>query len=160
MKRVWAPWRIKYVLGEKQKKCIFCFKKSKDYKNKHLILTESENSFVILNRYPYTAGHLMVVPKKHVPDLNDININELTDLFLLIRFSSNALREAIKPDGLNIGLNLGKAAGAGEEKHLHFHIVPRWNGDHNFMPVIGGTTVVSEYSEVTYKRLLPYFNQA
>jgi ATP adenylyltransferase len=157
MKRVWAPWRIKYILGEKTNRCIFCIRKTKGYKKRCFILTESKHSFVILNKYPYTAGHLMVVSKRHVPDLDGLSKDELNDFFLLVRFASQALKKAINPDGLNLGANLGKSAGAGEGGHFHFHIVARWNGDHNFMPVIGSTMAIPEYLDDTYKRLLPYF---
>lgn len=158
MKRVWAPWRIKYILGEKSRECFLCIKKTKGYKKRHFVLHESKHSYVILNKYPYIAGHLMVIPKKHVSDMDGLCEEVLTDFFLLVRHSIQALRKAIKPDALNIGANLGAAAGAGAEEHLHFHIVPRWNGDHNFMPVIGNTMAISEYLDATYNRLLPYFS--
>jgi ATP adenylyltransferase len=99
----------------------------------------------------------MVIPKKHVSDMDALSEEELADFFLLVRFSTRALRKAISPDGLNIGANLGATAGAGLEEHLHFHIVARWNGDHNFMPVMGGTMVISSYIDETYNRLLPFF---
>jgi ATP adenylyltransferase len=101
----------------------------------------------------------MVVPKKHVPDLDGLDSAEITDLFLLLRAAARALKKALHPDGLNIGVNLGKTAGAGAQDHLHVHVVPRWDGDHNFMPVMSGTMVISEYLEATYKRLLPYFDK-
>ena len=157
MKRVWAPWRIKYILAEKPDKCIFCIKKTKGYKERNFILAESKHSFVILNKYPYTAGHLMVIPRRHVADLDGLTKSELGDFFLLVRSASCSIRKAINPDGLNLGANLGSAAGAGADDHLHFHIVARWNGDHNFMPVIGSTMAIPEYLDDTYKRLLPYF---
>lgn len=158
MKTIWAPWRIKYILEKKQEKCIFCIKKTGAYKKKHLILSESKHSFVILNRYPYSAGHLMVIPERHLPDLDQMNQEEITDFFQMVRYAAMALKNAINPDGLNLGANLGKAAGAGAEKHFHFHIVSRWSGDHNFMPIMGNTMVVSEYPEDTYERLLPHFD--
>ncbi len=99
----------------------------------------------------------MVVPKKHIPDLESLEQEELTDFFSLVRSSAITLKKAIKPEGLNIGANLGKAAGAGIAEHLHFHIVPRWDGDHNFMPVIGNTMVIPEQIKKTYEKLLPYF---
>ncbi len=156
---IWAPWRITYILKNKSSSCIFCFKKSRNYKTKNLILSESKHSMVILNRYPYSPGHIMVIPRRHIKDLSELSSCELPDFFELVRASVNALRKALKPHGFNVGANLGKVAGAGEENHLHFHIVPRWNGDSNFMPVIGKTTVISEYLEDTYKRLLPYFQK-
>jgi len=157
MKSVWAPWRISYILSKKQKGCIFCIKKTSGYKKRNYILAESKHSFVILNKYPYTAGHLMIVPKRHIPDLEALKDEELIDFFNLVRSAATALKKAIKPEGLNVGANLGKAAGAGIEAHLHFHIVARWDGDHNFMPIIGNTMVIPEQIKKTYEKLLPYF---
>ncbi|MEI6126835.1 MAG: HIT domain-containing protein [Pseudomonadota bacterium] len=159
MKQVSAPWRIQYILGKKSKKCFLCINKRRDSKKKKLILAETLHCYVILNKYPYTSGHLMVIPKKHVADLDGLTQEELTDFFLLVRAAAAALKKALRPDGLNMGVNLGKVAGASAEDHFHFHIVARWNGDHNFMPVIGNTMVISEYLEETYKRLLPYFQK-
>jgi ATP adenylyltransferase len=157
MKNVWAPWRIDYILGKKPKGCFLCIKKTRGYRERCLILTETEDAYVILNKYPYTAGHLMVVPWHHVADLSDLTAEELAGLFELVRMASVKLRKALSPDALNIGLNLGKVAGAGAEDHLHVHIVARWSGDHNFMPVMSGAMVMPEALETTYKRLLPYF---
>ena len=159
MRSVWAPWRINYIISEKQKVCVFCIKKTREYKKRHYILADSKHSFIILNKYPYTAGHIMVLPQRHVSELESLKDDEHTDFFNMLSFAAKALKKAIKPDALNIGANLGKAAGAGIEEHLHFHIVARWDGDHNFMPVIGKTMVVSEYLDGTYDRLLPYFKQ-
>ena len=157
MKSVWAPWRINYILSKKQKGCVFCIKKTSGYKKRHYILADSKYSFILLNKYPYTAGHIMVLPQRHVSELELLKNDEHTDFFNMLRFSVKAIKKAIKPDALNIGSNLGQAAGAGIKEHLHFHIVARWDGDHNFMPVIGKTKVVSEYLDETYNRLLPYF---
>ena len=159
MKKIWAPWRIKYILGKKSEKCIFCINKTAGYKKRHLILTGSKHSFVIMNKYPYTVGHLMVVPHRHISGLDKMDEEELTDFFLLLRFSINALSKAMNPDGINVGANLGEAAGAGVKEHLHFHIVARWNGDHNFMPVMNDTMIISEQLEKTYERLLPFFEK-
>jgi len=157
MKRVWAPWRIRYILGEKPAECIFCIRRTRGYRKRHFILKESAHAFVMLNRYPYTAGHLMVIPVRHVADPDELTREELADFFLLVRFAARSLKAALTPDGLNLGANLGKAAGAGVEEHFHFHIVARWDGDHNFMPVIGKTMVAAEYLEKTYARLVPFF---
>jgi ATP adenylyltransferase len=159
MKQIWAPWRIKYILEPKSNKCIFCIKKTKDYRKRHLILTESKHSFIMLNKYPYTAGHLMVIPRRHLPNLDEFTHDEISDFFLLVRFASQALNKAINPDGFNLGANLGKSAGAGTEEHFHFHIVARWNGDHNFLPVISNTMAIPEYLGDTYRRLLPFFQK-
>lgn len=124
---------------------------------RHLILHESAHAMVIMNKYPYAPGHLMVIPKRHIKDVRDLTRDELPDFFELVQIAISALEKAFKPHGFNIGANLGKVAGAGEESHLHFHIVARWNGDANFMPVIGQTRIMSEYLEQTYARLLPCF---
>jgi ATP adenylyltransferase len=157
VKTIWAPWRIKYILGRKSESCIFCINKIKGYKKKHLILNESTYAMTIMNKYPYAPGHLLVVPKRHLKDLRELAKEELLDFFGQVQISISALEQAFKPHGYNVGANLGRAAGAGEENHLHFHIVARWNGDANFMPVIGQTQVISEYIEDTYNRLLPFF---
>ena len=157
METIWAPWRIKYILGKKSDSCIFCYKKSKDYKRKNLILYESSHCLVIMNKYPYAPGHLMVIPKRHLKELGELTRDEMVDLFDLVKLGISVVQKALNPHGFNIGANLGKVAGAGEDGHLHFHIVARWNGDANFMPIIGKTNVISEHLEKTYKRLLPYF---
>jgi ATP adenylyltransferase len=110
-----------------------------------------------MNKYPYAPGHLMVIPKRHLKELGELTRDEMVDLFDLVKLGISALQKALNPHGFNIGANLGKVAGAGEDGHLHFHIVARWNGDANFMPVIGKTNVLSEHLEKTYERLLPYF---
>jgi len=158
MNNVWAPWRIDYIFGKKPKGCFLCIKKTRGYRKRCFILAETEHAFVVLNKYPYTAGHLMVVPWRHAADLDNLTPEELADLFELVRSAAKRLRKAVRPDGLNIGINLGKVAGAGAEEHLHVHIVARWSGDHNFMPVMNSTMVMPEALETTYKRLLPYFS--
>lgn len=160
MKHIWAPWRIQYILEKKPKGCFLCISGAKKTKRTSFILAESTHSLAVLNRYPYSAGHVMILPKKHVPDLDGLDTAEITDLFLLVRTAVRAVKKALRPDGLNIGANLGKTAGAGAQDHLHIHLVPRWDGDHNFMPVLDSTMVISEYLEATYKRMLPYFKKA
>lgn len=159
MKQVWAPWRIQYVLSKKSKSCFLCIKKTRGYMRRHFILAENSYCRVMLNKYPYTAGHLMVTPIRHIADLDGLTHDEFTALFQLVRVAAKALKKALQPDGLNIGINLGKVAGAGAKDHLHVHIVARWDGDHNFMPVMSDTMVISEYLDATYKRLVPYFKQ-
>ncbi|MCB0832774.1 MAG: HIT domain-containing protein [Bacteroidetes bacterium] len=139
--------------------CIFCFKPQADSDKSNLILHRSALSFVIMNLYPYNNGHLMVVPYQHVPDLNGLPANTLLDLMQLTQKSVTALKGCMNPDGFNIGINLGRVAGAGIDDHVHIHIVPRWNGDTNFMPVIGDIKVMPEYIAETYDRLLAQFNQ-
>ena len=141
-----APWRIEYILSPKPelKEGLFTriAQSSDDVEN--FIVVRERTCFALLNRYPYNGGHLMVVPYKEVPDLNGLTDDELTELWKLVRRCSNALTAVMKPDGFNIGINLGKVAGAGIAEHLHIHIVPRWNGDTNFMPVIANTGVVPD----------------
>jgi ATP adenylyltransferase len=152
MKYLWAPWRMNYILGDKKRGCFFC-QKLKEKKNlKNLILYQGEYVFVIMNKYPYTNGHLMVAPKRHCLNLEQLNANELRELFELLKTSMRVLKTSLHPHGFNIGMNIGKSGGAGEN-HLHLHIVPRWAGDTNFMPVIGETKIIPEYLEKTYQKL-------
>ena len=141
-----APWRIEYILARKPelKEGLFAriAQSSDDIAN--LVIVRDRSCFALLNRYPYNGGHLMVVPYKEVPDMNGLTDDELADLWKLARRCTNALTAAMKPDGFNIGINLGKVAGAGIADHLHIHIVPRWSGDTNFMPVIAHTGVVPD----------------
>jgi len=142
-----APWRIEYLLAPKpplSDVSLFArIGQSSDDDANHVIARD-RTCYALLNTYPYTGGHLMVVPYKQVPDLNGLTGDELRDLLLLTRRCQNALSQVMKPDGFNIGVNLGKVAGAGIIEHLHIHVVPRWNGDTNFMPVIANTTVVPQ----------------
>ncbi len=155
MKNLWAPWRMKYIksLSKKNEGCIFCnaLRSSDDKKN--YVLHRSENSFIILNIFPYNTGHLMVVPNKHTSNLADLDDDELLDLMKMTKLALRILKEEYNPDGFNIGANIGRVAGAGIEEHFHIHIVPRWNGDTNFMPVIAETKVIPESLDETYERL-------
>lgn len=147
MENLHAPWRIEYILAPKRpasESSIFTQIAQSNDDLENLVIAREKTCFAVLNRYPYTGGHLMVVPYKQVTDWNQLADNELLDLMLLLRRCQNALTKVMKPDGFNIGVNLGKCAGAGILEHLHMHIVPRWNGDTNFMPVLGSTTVVPE----------------
>jgi ATP adenylyltransferase len=141
-----APWRIEYILSPKPKLKEGLFTRiaqsSDDIEN--LVVVRDRTCFALLNKYPYNGGHLMVVPYKEVPDLNGLTDEESADLWKLVRRCANALTAVMKPDGFNIGINLGKVAGAGIAEHLHIHVVPRWNGDTNFMPVIANTGVVPQ----------------
>ena len=152
MKYLWAPWRMDYILRDKGKGCFFCEKLREKRNVKNLILYQGEYVFVIMNKYPYTNGHLMVVPKRHCLDLGQLEANELREIFELLKASAQVLKASLHPHGFNIGMNIGKIGGAGED-HLHFHIVPRWAGDTNFMPVIGETKIIPEYLEKTYQKL-------
>ena len=153
MEHIWAPWRIEYVLREKEKGCIFCDKPKEDKDSDNLILYRGESNFVIMNNYPYNPGHLMVAPYRHIADLQGLSAEELYEHFDIVRRSATALREALNPDGFNIGINMGRVAGAGIEGHIHTHIVPRWQGDTNFMPVIAEIKVIAEALAATYAKL-------
>ena len=149
---LWAPWRIEFIRAAKDGRCFLCGRKNpkRDYENK-LIVARGENVFVILNRYPYNSGHLMIAPYRHVGDISELSADERRELFDFTVAAKNVLAELMRPDGFNAGFNLGLAGGAGVADHIHFHVVPRWNGDTNFMPVLGGPRVVPEALEETAK---------
>lgn len=162
MKILWAPWRMKYIRRFEDKEddgCFFCKGVQQNKDKENLILYRGRSCFIILNKYPYTSGHLMVAPYKHVGDLEKLSEDEICELMKLIILSIKILRREYKPSGLNIGANIGRAAGAGVEDHVHFHIVPRWVGDTNFMPVISETKIIPELPEETYDRLIKYFKE-
>jgi ATP adenylyltransferase len=153
MRYLWAPWRIDYILEEKQKGCIFCKKPLERRDNVNLILHQGRYTFVMMNKFPYNNGHVMVIPKRHCPDLERLDDKELRDLLYLLRTTTRVLKEKLCPDGFNIGTNIGKVGGAGVDEHIHFHVVPRWIGDTNFMPVLGEIKIIPEYLEKTYQKL-------
>ncbi len=153
MKKIWAPWRSKFIYHRALKGCIFCRALKAKQDKKHFILDRTEFSFSILNIYPYNNGHLMVAPKRHKGSLEDLSREELCDLMMLVQKSIKKIKKALKPHGYNIGINMGKIAGAGFPGHLHIHIVPRWQGDTNFMPVLTHAKIVSESLDSLYKRL-------
>jgi ATP adenylyltransferase len=146
MESLHAPWRIEYILSPKPRldDSLFTRIAQSDDDEAHLVVVRDRTCYALLNRYPYTGGHLMIVPYKQSPDLNGLTDEEVADLWKLARRCVNALAALMKPDGFNIGINLGQAAGAGIIEHLHIHIVPRWNGDTNFMPVIASTSVLPQ----------------
>ena len=147
MEPLHAPWRIDYILGPKPVPAgaeVFSRIAQSQEDEANYVVVRERSCYAVLNRYPYTGGHLLVVPYKRTADLNGLTEEELSDLMKLTRRCQNALSQVMKPDGFNIGLNLGTVAGAGITDHVHFHIVPRWNGDTNFMPVLGGTTVLPQ----------------
>jgi ATP adenylyltransferase len=153
MKRLWAPWRMKYILGNKPKECIFCTKIKENKDKENYILLKAKKSFLMLNLYPYNTGHLLIAPYRHCTSLNELDPETANEMMELVIRSGKLLEEVIKPAALNVGMNIGKAAGAGEE-HLHIHLVPRWQGDTNFMPVMAETKVISELLDDTYSKLL------
>ena len=146
MESLHAPWRIEYILAQKpvQAESLFSKIAQSDDDEGNCVIARERTCYALLNTYPYTGGHLMVVPYKQVRDLNELTDEEMTDLLKLTRRCQNALSRVMKPEGFNIGINLGKVAGAGIVEHLHIHVVPRWQGDTNFMPVLAGTTVVPQ----------------
>ncbi len=152
MKQIFAPWRIKYIESPKFEGCIFCkFKNEED--EKRLILFRGEKCFVIMNNYPYNPGHVMIAPYEHKAKLYELNDAEKLEMMKLAEKMIRVIEFTMKPDGFNLGINLGKVAGAGIEDHIHLHIVPRWNGDTNFMPVLADVKVIPEAIEDTYKKL-------
>ena len=159
MERLWSPWRLEYVTGGNKKAgCVFCETTRPPHPDS-LIVFEGTSCFVILNLYPYNNGHLMVVPRRHVPSLVALTGEELAEIALLAQRSEAALTEAYHPHGMNVGINLGKAAGAGVEEHIHVHVVPRWNGDTNFMTTVGNMRVLPEELGATLTRLRPIFSR-
>jgi ATP adenylyltransferase len=153
MKTIWAPWRIEYLTREKEGGCIFCEKPKENRDRENLIIYRGETGFIIMNRYPYSNGHLMAVPYRHTGELGELIDRERSELMNFVVKCIKILN-AFKPNGFNIGMNLGRAAGAGIDDHIHFHIVPRWSGDTNFMPVIGDIKVMPEYLDETYLKLI------
>jgi len=160
MKTLWAPWRMEYILSDqKAGPCIFCPGDNREMDQSRLILYVGELSMVLMNRFPYNNGHLLAAPARHVSGLELLTREERLDLLTTVTLSVEILKKVMNPEGFNVGLNLGKVAGAGVEDHMHFHIVPRWNGDHNYMTVIGEVRVIPEHIEKTYQKLLPHFKE-
>jgi ATP adenylyltransferase len=141
---LWAPWRIEYVTGPKPDECIFCAAAASSDAAENLVIDRGQLCLTMLNAYPYAPGHLMVAPNRHVGELDSLADDELTELMLQVRTAVSLLREVMNPAGFNVGLNLGTAAGAGIAEHLHMHVVPRWDGDTNFMPVLAETGVIPQ----------------
>jgi ATP adenylyltransferase len=151
---------MEYILEAQDQRphdCIFCLLPRAQADRDNLLLRRSRRVFILLNKFPYSPGHLMVAPYTHTADLDVLQPDELTDLMLNIRQAVHCLRQAMSPDGYNIGINLGRTAGAGIPGHLHWHVVPRWDGDHNFMPIIAETKVMPQHLERTYEQLAPLF---
>ena len=156
MQRLWSPWRLEYILAEKEDGCIFCRAMEQCDDERNLVLHRGENSVVMLNRYPYNNGHLMIVPNDHVSSLEQLAVEELTELMLMINKGMDALRRVMHPEGFNVGINMGVVAGAGIADHVHIHVVPRWLGDTNFMAVTTGTRIMPEVLNDTYRKLKAY----
>lgn len=158
---LWAPWRMEYILGPKSSgPCVFCLADgtSAAELTERLVVCRTRRASVMLNRYPFAAAHLLIIPRQHVSDLSDLGADDYQALFWLVREAAARLRQAVKPGGLNVGMNLGEVAGAGIAEHLHVHVVPRWAGDSNFMPVLADTRVVPQSLDDTRAHLASYFD--
>ncbi len=156
-KPIWAPWRIDYILGAKPEGCVLCAMPDENDDQKRYILHRGKTCYIILNLFPYNNGHLMVVPFRHISDYSALTPDELTESSDFTKKAIIALKEAFDPAGFNIGVNQGSVAGAGIDEHLHIHVVPRWSGDFNFMPVIGQTKVIPQHLKETYLALSDKF---
>jgi ATP adenylyltransferase len=158
--RIWAPWRLEYVKDaskDKESECIFCAARAGDDDEANLIVHRGESCFVILNKYPYTNGHLMVAPYEHVSTLQTLDAETTTEMMVLAQRGMSALEASYAPHGYNVGVNQGRVAGAGVEHHIHMHVVPRWGGDTNFMPVLGDTRVMNQTLEDSYQTVREAF---
>jgi ATP adenylyltransferase len=162
MERLWAPWRMEFILNEKLKGCVFCLEERRDAasEKERLVLFRDRLSFVMMNRYPYCNGHLLIAPYRHVADLAALTDNEMLELFVNVRLCCRVIGDALAPQGFNIGVNLGKAAGAGIDDHLHIHVVPRWGGDTNYMTIVADVRVMPENLAATYDKLIQGFKDA
>ncbi len=150
---LYSPWRLDYIQGEKPEDCVLCRFRDTGRDAENLIVFRGEHCYVMLNRYPYNNGHIMLVPYLHAKALSELPLAVMNDLGRLLQSSEQVLTQAYDCDGINIGINLGRAAGAGIDEHLHIHLVPRWNGDSNFMSVVGGKRVIPEAFELSRERL-------
>ncbi len=151
---------MEYILADdKRGECVLCPGEDRSRDRERLILFMGERVMVIMNKYPYTNGHVMVAPVRHVGGLEDLSGEEMLDLMSMLRETTGVLREHMNPDGFNVGLNLGRVAGAGMKDHLHFHVVPRWDGDTNFMTVFADVRVIPQHIQETYNELRPYFDR-
>ena len=158
---LWAPWRIDYILGVKSDDCFLCEAGERSGPDEErLVLAVGRRAVVLMNRYPYAAGHLMVSPKRHTGDFVGLEDEELVECARLVRACVRALEATMGPHGFNVGINLGEAGGAGVPGHLHWHIVPRWSADTNFMPMLGDVRVIPEHLRVTWRKLLPALREA
>jgi len=161
MEHLWAPWRMAYIAPEKPQSesqaCIFCTKPAADNDAENYILYRGTYCFMMLNSYPYNNGHLMIAPYQHIANIENLDAPTLAELMVQVQLASRALRLAMQPDGFNMGINEGKVAGAGFAEHIHLHIVPRWQGDTNFMPVIADVKVMPELLKTVYQKLKQAF---
>lgn len=159
MKNLWAPWRMEYINSKKREGCVFCVRDLGEEDKERRVVYRAGHSFVIMNIYPYNNGHLMAAPYEHIPCLTRLTDEIMFDLFRTTRLCVEVLRKVYNPEGFNTGMNIGAAAGAGFEEHLHVHVVPRWRGDCNFMPVLADTRVLPEHLDVTYGKIKAAFEE-
>ncbi|OQX88927.1 MAG: HIT family hydrolase [candidate division Zixibacteria bacterium 4484_93] len=160
MEVIFAPWRMEYITrGDLEEGCLFCRVLSEENDRENLLLFRGGLVSVVMNRYPYANGHLMVFPNRHTGNIEEMTSKEASDLFRFVSHCVKILKKVVSPSGFNIGMNIGRSAGAGVVDHLHIHIVPRWDGDTNFMPVVSSTKIISEALEATYDKLLPQFKR-
>jgi ATP adenylyltransferase len=158
---LWAPWRMEFILRKREDGCVFCrLPAERDRLRENLILHIGSEAYVVLNRYPYTSGHLMVIPLRHTSDFLSLTAAENAEMAVQLQASIRILKKACRPEGFNLGMNLGVPAGAGIYEHLHHHVVPRWVGDNNFLPILGEARSIPEYLLDTYDRLWPHFRRA
>ena len=158
MDRIWAPWRMDYIESSKKPGCVFCLNSQSKKDKKNLVLYRGMETFILMNLYPYTNGHLMIAPYLHTSDVNELTEIANKEIMQFAKDCFNILKSKLGAEGFNFGANLGKVAGAGIDQHIHYHIVPRWSGDTNFMPVISDTKVMIEKLNKTWERLKPEFS--
>ncbi len=157
VERLWAPWRMAYIEQPDSEGCVFCLDAADFDLREKLILYKGEETLIMLNKFPYNNGHLLIAPRRHMADLEELSLAETAELSWALQQSVAVLKKALNPQGLNLGMNLGAIAGAGVAWHLHYHIVPRWKGDTNFMPVLADVRVLPEHLNQTYEKLSPFF---
>ena len=158
MKKLWAPWRIEYIRSEKDDGCIFCDKPEKDDDREMLILHRGGNAFVMMNLYPYNNGHLLIAPYSHTDNSNDLTAEDRSEIMELADAAMGIMKKTMNVEGFNFGANIGRSGGAGIEEHIHYHVVPRWSGDTNFMPVVAHTKVQVQGLQDCYDSLKPHFD--
>ncbi|MGQ9516070.1 MAG: HIT family protein [Anaerolineae bacterium] len=155
MERLWSPWRMAYLTNEeKPEGCVFCRKLAEQNDAQNLLVHRGRHAAIIMNLYPYNTGHLMVIPYSHASSTEELDRDTLTEMMELVNLGMRILRRTLRPDGFNVGINIGRSAGAGIAEHVHIHIVPRWSGDSNFLTILGQTRVIPEFLEDTYCRLV------
>jgi ATP adenylyltransferase len=160
IKQLWAPWRMEFLkAGLPSSGCVFCGLLKEKEDRTSLILHRTDKVFVVLNKYPYNNGHLMVVPNKHTADLTELSPSEMSEMWTYSQHAVEALKKSYKPEGFNLGMNLGKSGGAGIREHLHLHIVPRWEGDTNFMAILADTKAMPQHLLSSYDELISYFRR-